>query len=105
MYQKYTHLGRTHTVLAGQLTMATSQTRTVPGSSCTVLRNALRYFYASSLSYQWLMSQLWLRFLRYGNLKVCLDAIQILGGNGYINDYPTGRFLRSVQISFGSLFF
>merc|ERR1712059_64810 len=23
-----------------------------------------------------------------------LDAIQILGGNGYINDYPTGRFLR-----------
>ena len=25
---------------------------------------------------------------------MCLDAIQILGGNGYINDYPTGRFLR-----------
>ena len=26
--------------------------------------------------------------------QVSLDAIQILGGNGYINDYPTGRFLR-----------
>jgi hypothetical protein len=27
-------------------------------------------------------------------LQVALDAIQILGGNGYINDYPTGRYLR-----------
>ena len=27
----------------GQLTLATSQTRTVPGSFCTVLRSALRY--------------------------------------------------------------
>jgi isovaleryl-CoA dehydrogenase len=26
--------------------------------------------------------------------KIALDAIQILGGNGYINDYPTGRILR-----------
>ena len=26
--------------------------------------------------------------------QICLDAIQILGGNGYINDYPTGRLLR-----------
>ena len=26
--------------------------------------------------------------------KVARDGIQILGGNGYINDYPTGRFLR-----------
>ena len=25
---------------------------------------------------------------------MALDAIQILGGNGYINDYPTGRYLR-----------
>src|SRR5581483_8692292 len=25
--------------------------------------------------------------------KVALDAIQLLGGNGYINDYPTGRLL------------
>ncbi|MEM9740130.1 MAG: isovaleryl-CoA dehydrogenase [Pseudomonadota bacterium] len=26
--------------------------------------------------------------------KIALDAIQILGGNGYTNDYPTGRLLR-----------
>jgi len=30
--------------------------------------------------------------------QVCLDAIQILGGNGYINDYPTGRFLRDAKL-------
>ena len=30
--------------------------------------------------------------------EVCLDAIQILGGNGYINDYPTGRFLRDAKL-------
>uniref|UniRef100_A0A9J2PD91 Isovaleryl-CoA dehydrogenase n=1 Tax=Ascaris lumbricoides TaxID=6252 RepID=A0A9J2PD91_ASCLU len=30
--------------------------------------------------------------------KLCLDAIQILGGNGYINDYPTGRFLRDAKL-------
>lgn len=29
---------------------------------------------------------------------VALDAIQILGGNGYINDYPTGRFLRDAKL-------
>ena len=29
--------------------------------------------------------------------KLALDAIQILGGNGYINDYPTGRLLRDAQ--------
>ena len=27
-----------------------------------------------------------------------LDAIQLLGGNGYINDYPTGRLLRDAKI-------
>jgi isovaleryl-CoA dehydrogenase len=27
-----------------------------------------------------------------------LDAIQILGGNGYINDYPTGRLLRDAKL-------
>ena len=27
-----------------------------------------------------------------------LDAIQILGGNGYINDYPAGRFLRDAKL-------
>src|SRR5690606_26390589 len=26
--------------------------------------------------------------------RLSLDAIQILGGNGYINEYPAGRLLR-----------
>ena len=26
--------------------------------------------------------------------QIALDAVQLLGGNGYINDYPTGRLLR-----------
>jgi isovaleryl-CoA dehydrogenase len=30
--------------------------------------------------------------------KIALDAIQILGGNGYINDYPTGRLLRDAKL-------
>jgi isovaleryl-CoA dehydrogenase len=30
--------------------------------------------------------------------KCALDAIQILGGNGYINDYPTGRLLRDAKL-------
>ena len=29
--------------------------------------------------------------------RAALDAIQLLGGNGYINDYPTGRLLRDAQ--------
>ncbi|MEZ5565437.1 MAG: acyl-CoA dehydrogenase family protein [Gammaproteobacteria bacterium] len=29
---------------------------------------------------------------------MALDAIQILGGNGYINDYPTGRSLRDAKL-------
>ena len=29
---------------------------------------------------------------------VALDAIQLLGGNGYINDYPTGRPLRDAKL-------
>ena len=29
---------------------------------------------------------------------VTLDAIQLLGGNGYINDYPTGRLLRDAKL-------
>lgn len=29
---------------------------------------------------------------------VALDAIQILGGNGYINEYPTGRLLRDAKL-------
>jgi len=30
--------------------------------------------------------------------KIALDAVQILGGNGYINDYPTGRLLRDAKL-------
>ncbi|KAL0266471.1 UNVERIFIED_CONTAM: hypothetical protein PYX00_008992 [Menopon gallinae] len=30
--------------------------------------------------------------------RVALDAIQCLGGNGYINDYPTGRILRDAKL-------
>jgi len=30
--------------------------------------------------------------------KCALDAIQILGGNGYINDYPCGRLLRDAKL-------
>jgi isovaleryl-CoA dehydrogenase len=30
--------------------------------------------------------------------SVALDAIQLLGGNGYINDYPTGRILRDAKL-------
>src|SRR4249919_3730148 len=30
--------------------------------------------------------------------KIALDAVQLLGGNGYINDYPTGRFLRDAKL-------
>jgi isovaleryl-CoA dehydrogenase len=29
---------------------------------------------------------------------MALDAIQALGGNGYINDYPTGRLLRDAKL-------
>ncbi|WP_137389321.1 isovaleryl-CoA dehydrogenase [Rhodoligotrophos defluvii] len=29
---------------------------------------------------------------------VALEAIQCLGGNGYINDYPTGRLLRDAKL-------
>lgn len=30
--------------------------------------------------------------------QVALQAIQCLGGNGYINDYPTGRLLRDAKL-------
>ena len=30
--------------------------------------------------------------------RVALDAIQLLGGNGYVNDYPTGRLLRDAKL-------
>jgi isovaleryl-CoA dehydrogenase len=31
-------------------------------------------------------------------VHVALDAIQALGGNGYINEYPTGRILRDAKL-------
>lgn len=31
-------------------------------------------------------------------VAVTLEAIQSLGGNGYINDYPTGRLLRDAKL-------
>jgi isovaleryl-CoA dehydrogenase len=31
-------------------------------------------------------------------VQVALQAIQALGGNGYINDYPTGRLLRDAKL-------
>ena len=30
--------------------------------------------------------------------RIALDAIQLLGGNGYINDYATGRLLRDAKL-------
>eukprot|EP01129_Flabellula_baltica_P000379 TRINITY_DN10401_c0_g1_i1.p1 TRINITY_DN10401_c0_g1~~TRINITY_DN10401_c0_g1_i1.p1 ORF type:complete len:416 (-),score=89.24 TRINITY_DN10401_c0_g1_i1:23-1270(-) len=30
--------------------------------------------------------------------KMALDSIQLLGGNGYINDYPCGRYLRDAKL-------
>lgn len=30
--------------------------------------------------------------------QMALQSIQILGGNGYINEYPTGRLLRDAKL-------
>jgi len=30
--------------------------------------------------------------------QMALDAIQLLGGNGYINDFATGRLLRDAKL-------
>jgi isovaleryl-CoA dehydrogenase len=30
--------------------------------------------------------------------QIALDAVQLLGGNGYINDYPTGRLVRDAKL-------
>lgn len=30
--------------------------------------------------------------------NMALQGIQALGGNGYINDYPLGRFLRDAKL-------
>jgi len=31
-------------------------------------------------------------------VQIALETIQILGGNGYINDYPAGRLLRDAKL-------
>ena len=31
-------------------------------------------------------------------VELSLEAIQCLGGNGYMNEYPTGRFLRDAKL-------
>jgi isovaleryl-CoA dehydrogenase len=37
-------------------------------------------------------------FAAEGATQMALDAIQLLGGNGYINEYPTGRLLRDAKL-------
>lgn len=37
-------------------------------------------------------------YLAESATQMSLDAIQCLGGNGYINDYPTGRYLRDAKL-------
>ncbi|KAL4248805.1 acyl-CoA dehydrogenase family protein [Abortiporus biennis] len=32
------------------------------------------------------------------SIEVAMEAMQCLGGNGYINDYPTGRILRDARL-------
>ncbi|MCB1584198.1 MAG: acyl-CoA dehydrogenase family protein [Xanthomonadales bacterium] len=39
-----------------------------------------------------------LYFASSAAVKLTLEAIQILGGNGYINEYPTGRLLRDAKL-------
>lgn len=39
-----------------------------------------------------------LMFAAENATQVTLEAIQCLGGNGYINDYDTGRLLRDAKL-------
>lgn len=39
-----------------------------------------------------------LYFASKSSIDVTLEAIQVLGGNGYINEYPTGRLLRDAKL-------
>ena len=39
-----------------------------------------------------------LLFASEGAVRLALEAIQSLGGNGYINEFPTGRLLRDAKI-------
>ena len=39
-----------------------------------------------------------LLFASENSVKVSLEAIRSLGGNGYVNEYPTGRLLRDAKL-------
>jgi isovaleryl-CoA dehydrogenase len=39
-----------------------------------------------------------LLFASENAVQVALEAIQALGGNGYINDFPAGRLLRDAKL-------
>ena len=39
-----------------------------------------------------------LLFASENAVQVALEAIQALGGNGYINEFPTGRLLRDAKL-------
>ena len=39
-----------------------------------------------------------LMFASESATRLALDAIQVLGGNGYINDYACGRLLRDAKL-------
>jgi acyl-CoA dehydrogenase len=32
-------------------------------------------------------------------MRVCVEAVQILGGYGYVNEYPVERMLRDAKIT------
>ena len=40
----------------------------------------------------------WQLFAAEKATQVALDAIQLLGGNGYINEFSTGRLLRDAKL-------
>ncbi len=33
-----------------------------------------------------------------GLIRDCCLDVQVLGGNGYVNEYPTGRLLRDAKL-------
>ena len=49
--------------------------------------------------YQDLLADAMSRWPRsFSAVQVAMEAIQCLGGNGYINDYPTARILRDAKL-------
>jgi len=36
--------------------------------------------------------------LPLGLKRACCLIVQVLGGNGYVNEYPTGRLLRDAKL-------